>query len=287
MTTHQEALEAARPPRELVWNEYHDEQGTPDRWDAETPFNTYYGIALLHDGYSVQHDYADVAKALQSLDGAKEAARADCIRRCTAYLATIAPANGLVEKLLHRQTIDLGDISAVRSYLDADSILHHEAADTITAQAAEIEQQRRLIDGIDEERRSALELCVQRNKEITALTARLSALEALLDKAVGDIASERQRQIAAEGWTPEHDDVEHDSGDLAAAGSAYALHAADMLNPYSQGDGRDLIPDFWPFSKKWWKPTDARRDLVKAGALIAAEIDRIDRAAAIQEARHA
>ncbi|MFU0503599.1 hypothetical protein [Pseudaminobacter sp. NGMCC 1.201702] len=32
-----QVLEAARPPRELVWNEYHDEQGLPDRWDAETP----------------------------------------------------------------------------------------------------------------------------------------------------------------------------------------------------------------------------------------------------------
>lgn len=81
--------EKARPPRELVWNEYHDEQGNPDRWDAETPFNTYYGISLLLDGYSVQHDYTDVAKQLESLDEAKEAAAADCVKRCTAYLAAL------------------------------------------------------------------------------------------------------------------------------------------------------------------------------------------------------
>ncbi len=102
---------------------------------------------------------------------------------------------------------------------------------------------------------------------------------------VGDgvtlIAAERRRQIEAEGWTPEHDDTEHDHGDLAAAGSAYALHAADVLNPYSQGDGRDVIPDFWPFGKKWWKPSDDPvRTLEKAGALIAAEIDRLKRTAA-------
>lgn len=89
--------EKARPPRELVWNEYHDEQGNPDRWDAETPFNTYYGIALLLDGYSVQHDYTDVAKQLESLDEAKEAAAADCAKRCTAYLASLGEREPVAE----------------------------------------------------------------------------------------------------------------------------------------------------------------------------------------------
>jgi len=36
----------------------------------------------------------------------------------------------------------------------------------------------------------------------------------------------------------------------------------------------------WPWSPMWWRPTTQRRDLVKAGALIMAEIERIDRAAA-------
>ncbi|MEB3421767.1 hypothetical protein VK682_24660 [Salipiger manganoxidans] len=35
----------------------------------------------------------------------------------------------------------------------------------------------------------------------------------------------------------------------------------------------------WPWDRKWWKPTTPRRDLVKAGALIVAEIERLDRAA--------
>lgn len=35
----------------------------------------------------------------------------------------------------------------------------------------------------------------------------------------------------------------------------------------------------WPFSQEWWKPTpdDRIRELAKAGALIAAEIDRLQR----------
>lgn len=107
-----------------------------------------------------------------------------------------------------------------------------------------------------------------------------------------DVQVERRRQIEAEGWTPEHDD-EHDSGELAAAGAAYALHAADHLNPYSQGDGGDEAPSCWPWhdgiagrgegpektEPAWWKPSTPRRDMVKAGALILAEIERLDRAA--------
>jgi hypothetical protein len=82
------------------------------------------------------------------------------------------------------------------------------------------------------------------------------------------IAAERQRQIEAEGWTPEHDDG-HATGDLAEAAAAYTLN--DVT----------LFP--WP---DWWKPgTDPVRRLVKAGALIAAEIDRLSRAAGVLRQR--
>ncbi|BCP56230.1 hypothetical protein K32_48470 [Kaistia sp. 32K] len=114
--------------------------------------------------------------------------------------------------------------------------------------------------------------------------------------AARDVLIERQRQVAAEGWSPEHDD-EHDGGELAAAGAAYALHAADHLNPYSQGDGGDEAPNCWPWhdavagrgegpeatKPAWWKPGTPRRDLIKAAALILAEIERMDRAAAPAE----
>ena len=106
-----------------------------------------------------------------------------------------------------------------------------------------------------------------------------------------DVLLERLRQVEKEGWTPEHDD-EHDSGELAAAGAAYAMHAADHLHPHSQGDGGNEAPIFWPWQDgvcgrgegpektepAWWKPGTPRRDLVKAGALILAEIERLDRA---------
>lgn len=96
--------------------------------------------------------------------------------------------------------------------------------------------------------------------------------------AVRDVLAERRRQQEIEGWTSEHDD-EHDGGEMAAAGASYALNAADQLHPFSQGDGGNEQPDFWPWDGNWWKPTNPRRDLVKAGALILAEIERLDRTA--------
>ncbi|WP_443698629.1 hypothetical protein [Pseudomonas sp.] len=99
--------------------------------------------------------------------------------------------------------------------------------------------------------------------------------------ALGDVAAERQRQLSVEGWTDQHDD-EHDGGELAGAASAYALYAANELHPHSQGDGNygEACPEVWPFNPNWWKPVDPRTALVKAGALILAEIERIDRDAA-------
>ena len=88
-------------------------------------------------------------------------------------------------------------------------------------------------------------------------------------RAVLDVAAERRRQVEAEGWTPEHDD-EHVVGELATAGASYALVAV--------GYGL-LALRTWPWPAGL-KPTTPRRDLVKAGALILAEIERLDRMAA-------
>lgn len=86
--------------------------------------------------------------------------------------------------------------------------------------------------------------------------------------AIEAIAAERQRQIEVEGWTPEHDD-EHDDGALANAAACYAV--GDDLRRFDGPDG------IWPWKASWWKPADRRRNLVKAGALIVAEIERLDR----------
>lgn len=118
--------------------------------------------------------------------------------------------------------------------------------------------------------------------ELEALAGRHDPLLADLPiDGAGLIIAERARQIAVEGWSEEHDDA-HNDGELAAAGAAYALNAADQIHPYSQGDGGNEQPFCWPWDGQWWKPKDPLRDLVRAGALIAAEIDRLLRV----EAKH-
>lgn len=82
------------------------------------------------------------------------------------------------------------------------------------------------------------------------------------------IAAERARQIEVEGWTPEHD-AGHRDGALGWAAEAY-LHHANCDRP-----DWDPAPGEWPWAESDWKPTTLVRNFVKAGALIAAELDRL------------
>jgi hypothetical protein len=83
------------------------------------------------------------------------------------------------------------------------------------------------------------------------------------------IAAERTRQIEEEGYRPEIDD-RWAGGQLAKAAICYAAE------PQPGEFFSDWRIAAWPWDKGWWKPTpDNRiRELEKAGALIAAEIDR-------------
>lgn len=112
---------------------------------------------------------------------------------------------------------------------------------------------------------------------VMARTKLIAALD--VPAAWRDVAIERRRQIEAEGWTERHDD-HHVDGELARAGSAYAYAAA-----YTEAErATNGYPAWWPFSRSWWKPADRRRMLIKAAALILAEIERLDRAAAREAA---
>lgn len=109
-----------------------------------------------------------------------------------------------------------------------------------------------------------------------------------MSEGVARIAAERQRQVEKEGWTTEHDD-EHQDGEMAWAAVCYAApkpvyRLSDVLRGYF---------DPWPWSVTWDKrprattgslqtPAERIRMLEKAGALIAAEIDRLLRAPATE-----
>jgi hypothetical protein len=93
---------------------------------------------------------------------------------------------------------------------------------------------------------------------------------------IEQIIQERARQKSVEGFLNEHDD-KHTGNELSAAAASYTIACIDELLPKLPPGAKLPPPPTWPFSKKDWKPADKIRNLVKAGALIAAEIDRLQR----------
>lgn len=95
------------------------------------------------------------------------------------------------------------------------------------------------------------------------------------------IAYERLRQMEAEGYSTKHDDA-HVDGALLSAAMCYA--GIEWLLAGGAPVTRSEPPLTWPWSADAWKPSnDPVRNLVKAGALIAAEIDRLQRLAVSEE----
>ncbi|EJE9730265.1 TPA: DUF7446 family protein, partial [Salmonella enterica subsp. enterica serovar Muenchen] len=101
-----------------------------------------------------------------------------------------------------------------------------------------------------------------------------------LTAAARDVLAERNRQQSVEGWTQEHDDA-YNGGELARAAACYARHASARGGIYAENPAAykaEGVPDDWPWAEEWWKPASPYRDLEKAGALILAEMERINRA---------
>lgn len=107
--------------------------------------------------------------------------------------------------------------------------------------------------------------------------------------AVQLIAQERQRQIDAEGYSPDHDDG-HTDGSIAVVAAALAVHHTDAsiddplkrVDPVESGRRHDC----WGLlAKHGYDGTnpDEIKVLVIAGALIAAEIDRMQRSATFRQ----
>ena len=101
-------------------------------------------------------------------------------------------------------------------------------------------------------------------------------------QAASDVIDERRRQVEAKGWTVDHDD-NHRRGELAEAAACYANYVS--VRAWVIGTPVDdyvtrAAPAQWPWDDAYWKPSNPRRDLVKAAALILAEIERIDRVGA-------
>lgn len=131
--------------------------------------------------------------------------------------------------------------------------------------------------------------------EVTIKVDVVDALKLIGNAAIRDVIAERARQIQDEGWTTEHDD-RHVDDSLAIAAACYARPFDKQgtevrTEPVDVSGGRGdcpvwrqksyTVPKVWPksWAPSWWKPKTRRRDLVRAAAMIIAEIERIDRAA--------
>lgn len=83
------------------------------------------------------------------------------------------------------------------------------------------------------------------------------------------IVDERVRQQLNEGFTVEADQ-QYTNRQLAVAAGCYLADPAD-----GRVRLRGHLPHAWPWPIGWWKPGTYKQNLVKAGALIAAELDRL------------
>jgi hypothetical protein len=147
-----------------------------------------------------------------------------------------------------------------------DEVVFADFARTLETELAVAQERVRELEATDDKR---CEVMVRYGTELAAARAENAKLRGLLRGGATLIAQERQRQVSAEGWDAGHDD-EHDEDEMAQAAACYCL----------QSDRN------WPWNLEWWKPCPQNRikELIKAGALIAAEIDRLIRAELNKEA---
>jgi hypothetical protein len=91
------------------------------------------------------------------------------------------------------------------------------------------------------------------------------------------ILDERFRQVNEEGWTSEHDDT-HGNAELSLAACSYVEASLSLLKGVPIANIQVSSQSYdWPWEESWHPSGDPIRNLVKAGALIAAEIDRLQR----------
>ena len=209
------------------------------------------GMAAVADALGLDDD-ADLATVLQGIDSLKARA-ARVIDRSLEVTITTA----------------LGCDDTAAAIVQAIQALKHQAGQGGPSVHQRMHQQ--LLDMLG----------AQDHQGAAARIGELVGLELLLHaggagKGVTAIAQERRGQIEREGYAPSEDDA-YTAGELAQAACAY------ITWEWSEAHDRDRhLALHWPMG--WdlaaFKPKDRRSDLVRAGALLAAEIDRLDRKAA-------
>lgn len=100
-----------------------------------------------------------------------------------------------------------------------------------------------------------------------------------LSSALKDVVSERNRQRNEEYYSDANDDT-YVENELVRASASYVNHVVGRSWLYPSKPSAytsELVPDLWPWSEQAWKPKSPRQDLVRATALLVADIERLDR----------
>lgn len=89
---------------------------------------------------------------------------------------------------------------------------------------------------------------------------------------------ERERQKKVEKWSEDHDD-NHIEGELGIAALCYEQLPSERDLPGGDIYLQTAMPNNWPWGDDWWKPSpdDRLKELVKAGGLYRAEMERLQR----------
>lgn len=120
------------------------------------------------------------------------------------------------------------------------------------------------------------------NDQANQLRKQCEIARGILTTAAVDVIAERRGQIAREGYDTTHDD-EHTDRSIAMAATCYVRHYVQRawvldVPPLTGSNYQDMEePPDWPDAWHGWKPKTPRQDLIRAAALIVAEIERLDR----------
>ena len=179
------------------------------------------------------------------------------------------------EKLKHdydQTAADLADANEQLLEMQAEAEKKQKAYDDYVAKAEKaygdlLDENRLLAESTDEQ--ESLQQLQQKLDDALAINRKLHERLTSVHATTGAymIAVERERQIKDEGYNAEHDQT-HAPMTLARAAVSYIL-----CN--DKGKRKIAKTTYWPWGDNSYKPRDMKRNLVRAGALIAAAIDRL------------
>ena len=133
-----------------------------------------------------------------------------------------------------------------------------------------------ILDISDAKQQSATEDFLPAKENDSQLTEK--TLAALGSAGIEAFARERKRQIEQEGFDLQHY-MQHSPEELARAAICYAMHPDRRRFEHRPCFRNGAVveyfytPSLWPWDISQWKPSSRKRDLEKAGALLAAAYD--------------